>query len=187
MTALQQIVEGIKNLFTWILIVAPWEQAVRVRFGSRVTLLHAGVHLRLPFFDRVYRQSIRRRLGIIRPQTITTNDGKVLTLSGVLGFSIVDLLKLYDTLEHAQDTVDAEVASSISTYCSGVTLEECRPRQIEEYVRGDVHLEKYGLAGQEFFVTSFAVVRTYRLITGDLPAYNYGRFLDTQDAESRSA
>lgn len=49
----------------WV-VVAPWEQAVRVRLGKHLSVLNAGVHLKLPFADLVYLQSVRLRISGIR-------------------------------------------------------------------------------------------------------------------------
>ena len=91
MESLHQLLQQIGRMFVWLVIVAPWEQAIRVRLGRRVRLLPAGAYLVIPFIDRVYRQTIRRRLSIIPPQTLTTRDGKSVTLGSAVGYSIVDL------------------------------------------------------------------------------------------------
>ena len=66
---IREILSIIGDLFTWIVIVAPWEQALRIRLGKRVKLCKAGCYLRIPFIDRIYRQSIRRRLSYFQTQT----------------------------------------------------------------------------------------------------------------------
>lgn len=179
MNTLQQLLHTIGRLFVWLIIVAPWEQALRIRMGKHVCLLAAGVHLRIPFVDRVYRQSTRRRMGIIRPQTLTTLDGKTIVLSGALGYAIEDLKKLYDSLDDAQDTNESEVASRLAEYVAVNKLPDCTPQQLENHVRDAMELTAYGLSGQQFFITSYAIVRTYRLITGEFPAWNHGGVLNT--------
>jgi hypothetical protein len=162
---------------TWFVIVAPWEQAIRVRLGKRVALLTAGFYLRIPFVDRVFKQSVRRRLTNIRPQTLTTRDGRVITCAAALGYSIGDMRKLYDTLESAQDTIESEAATLIARFVGEHDYAECRMGELEKFVSGALDLAQYGLEGQEFYLTSFATARTYRLITGDLPSWNHGGVL----------
>ena len=115
-------------------------------------------------------------MSIIRPQTLT-RDGQTITLSGALGYSIADMRQLFDTLDDAEDTIEAEVSSKIAKAVA--TVDECTQKSIEEFVRRSMDLKRYGLEGQEFSLTSFAVVPTFRVITGELPSGNWGSALDT--------
>lgn len=173
------------EMLAWFVVVAPWEQAIRVRLGKHTTKLHAGIYLRIPFVDRVFKQSIRRRLSIIRAQTLTTADGKVITCAGALGFAIGDLEKLYDTLESPNDTLENEVAAIISRFIGGAPLKDCTSPKLEEYVRENLDLTRYGLIGQEFYTTSFATAKTYRFVTGDMSVWSHDRSMK-MDEESRN-
>ena len=73
------------------------------------------VHFRIPIFDKFYVQSTRLRVLITSRQTLMTRDGKTVTLSGMPGYSIVDVMMLHQTLYHAEDTLlfsDSELAIS---------------------------------------------------------------------------
>ena len=91
---------------------------------------------------------------------------------GAVGYEITDLKRLYNTVESPNDTIECEVASLIVDYIGGQTQSECTVAGLEKYVMNAMDLGKYGLGGQEFYVTSMAVARTYRLITGDMPGWN---------------
>lgn len=174
------------QILSWFVVVTPWEQALRVRGGRHVRFLDAGIYLKIPLFDRVFKQSIRRRLHNIRTQTLTTNDNRVITYSGALGYSVADLKKLYDNLESATDTIETEASAKVAHYISTHKFEECTPSAIEEYVLKNIDLQKYGLAGQEFYTTSCATARTYRLITGDIPCWNHDNPLCMADDTKHS-
>lgn len=172
-------IRQIGRLFNWVFIVAPWEQALRIRLGKRVHKLGPGIYCRIPFVDRVYRQSIRRRITIIRPQTLTTQDGKTLTIASSLAYSIGDLEKLFDTLESPTASIDAEVASLVAGFISSHNLADCLPPSIEEHIAGALDLGQYGLSEQKFRVMSFVVVKTYRFVMGELPTWSHGKQIDT--------
>lgn len=176
---IRELFHAIGRMFAWFVSVAPWEQALRVRFGRHVRLLGPGFYVRFPFVDRVYRQSVRRRLSIIRPQTVTTKDGKAISLSGSVGYSVSDLRQLYNTLHDASDTIEAEVCAKVSDYVARHTLDECTPSVLEAHVRSTLDLERYGLDAKEFYISNFAVVRTFRLITGEFHAWSRGDGIDT--------
>lgn len=61
MSFIQNILALLGRLVSWWFVVLPWEQAVRVRAGSRVRLYGAGLHFRVPFIDYVWLQNTRRR------------------------------------------------------------------------------------------------------------------------------
>jgi hypothetical protein len=183
MTSLHLLIQKIGNLLTWIIVVAPWEQAIRVRLGKHVRLLHAGTHLRLPIIDRIYRQTIRPRTFAVRPQVLTTDDGITINLNGAIGLQIVDLCKMFNTLDDAFDTIEARTCSVVAEYITTHALSECRPALIEQHVMNVIDLQQYGLADFSFRLQNFAVVKTYRLISGDLPTWHRGTTLTTNHAD----
>lgn len=162
------LIQQLARALTWFFTVAPWEQALLVRFGKQTKVLGAGIYLRIPFVDRIFKQSVRRRINTIKAQTLTTSDGKVVTCSGAVGYQIGDLGKLYNTLESANMTIENEVSGIIAAYIGSRSLSECRSRELEAFVANKLDLSKYGLEGQEFYVQSFATSKTYRLITGEI-------------------
>lgn len=180
---ISELLHQLSRLLVWFVVVAPWEQALRVRLGKRVQLLGAGTYFAIPFFDRIYRQSIRRRLATIPPQALTTRDRHSITVGGAVGYVIDDLRRLYDTLHDADGTIDASVSAMISEYVATHDLTECTPLSIEECVRGQLDLSQYGLGSQEFYVTNFVACRTYRLINGEIRSWSYGSKLNTENAD----
>lgn len=162
----------VSTVLTWCVVVAPWEQALRIRRGKQVKLLTAGIYLRIPFIDRVYRQSVRCRSSVIPAQTITTRDKQVVTCVGTIRFSIDDLLKLFDTLEAPNDTIENEAASLVTRFVESHDLHQITAMDLEAYVETHLDLKQYGLAGKEFRLISFAAAKTYRFITGDLHLWN---------------
>ena len=166
------IIEILKRLFTWWIVVSPWEQAVRVRLGTKVSLLEAGFYLKIPFFDKLYIQSTRRRVIVLSPQTLTTKDGKIVTVASAVSFSVENLMVFYNTIETPNDTIRGIVSALVSEYIGDRNIIDCNINDMEDYVMDKMDLSYYGLSGQEFFVTSFAVTKSYRLITGDLGAYS---------------
>ncbi len=168
---LYDIFSKLTNLFTWFFVVAPWEQAIRIRLGNHSGLLKAGVYVRIPFVDRIFQQSIRYRLNMIRPQTLTTLDGKIVTCASAIGFYISDLYKLYNSVEQPNDTVESEVSGMIADYIGRHKLSECSFLELQKFIIEKLDIHKYGLEGTAFYITSFAATKTYRLITGDIPSW----------------
>lgn len=178
---LKDILYELKKLFMWWVTIAPWESALRVRWGKHVTTLEPGVHLRIPYADRVYRQSVRLRVCNLPPQTLTTLDGHTVTLQGMLGYEIFDIETLYETLHHAEDTITNIACSSLAQYIGTHTREDCTPGNIETAANELIDLEQYGVGGTHITITTFAFVKTYRLITGSGELYTSGDSLSTSE------
>lgn len=177
--ALRQFFRGFR---CWT-VVSPWEQALRVRLGKRVTLLDAGWHWKLPLFDLIYLQSVRLRISPINKQTLSASTGEVVTLAGALGYRIEDIQLLYSSIHHAEDTVCSLTRARIAEYVSTHTLTECHPEKLQNELNRALGLEQFGLADARIYITEFAVVRTYRLI-GDYSEYSWGKRLATDVAST---
>lgn len=168
---IQQLSDLLKQLFQWWVTVAPWEQAVRVRFGKTTHLLGPGIHLNLPIIDSVYLQPIRVRAQHIFQQTITTKDGKAVSLASSLQFSITDLLTVYEKVHNAHDLLEQKVQSIVSQTVYSKSLNDLSPEIIEKNLINSLDLSQFGLTVHGFSITSFAVVKTYRLVNGDMGSY----------------
>lgn len=165
---------------SWWFIVEPWEQAVRVRLGNRVQLFGPGPHMKVPFFDVLYKQNNRRRVSGIPLQTLTTKDDIPLTVHGSIGYKIADVLKLHMTLQDAEESVRQEVLGCITKYVVETNAVDCRPATIIAHVVATLDLKKYGLDDVEFFLNGYVSnVPTYRLIQDSMVGYMGSTSLST--------
>ena len=171
---LQQAVGGaMTELFSWLVkfiqefrllvVVLPWERAIRVRCGNRVTTLEPGVHTKIPFFDEIHVINTRLRIATTGAQTLTTADGHTLTIAVALGFKIDDPIRAMLRM-HAPETSCAALASSVvADLVSTAERALLRVHDVEECVR--TLLAKEGGYTFEFVrVTDFAYARTFRLL-----------------------
>lgn len=182
MDGIRQLFEAIRSALTWWITVAPWEQAIRVRFGKKVKLLGSGMHVKFPIIDRIYRQSTRLRVITVPDQTLTTQDGKPLTLALNLGFRIDDLLKLYNNLHDAHGTLCTIVAGEAGDFVARNFSRDVLPSTLADHLSGIVS-ERFadcGLSEVSISIQTFAFVRTYRFITGEGQKWGHsGEDLDT--------
>jgi len=163
MTWLSQIFGMFKTFQCWITI-APWESALRVRCGRSAVPLGPGVHPRVPFIDRIFVQAVRLRPIFDTGQTIATKDGRVLTVSFVIYYSIRDMLTMYQTVSNPESMLIGRVQGVISRVVTSTRSEDLTPGTIEAAVTADLNVVDWGLGEVKLEVTTFAYVRTYRLI-----------------------
>lgn len=168
MNIVEQIRQLLSQLFQWWVTVTPWQQCVRVRCGKHATLLTAGMHWKLPVLDTIYLQPVRLRAQYIEPQTVTTADGRSISLSVAVHYRIADLLKLYNTIHNQSDTISQTTQGEVAGYVSGFELGSLNKASLELYLTETLHqrIDPFGLEVVEVQVTNFAVVKTYRLISG---------------------
>lgn len=185
MNALIQLIARFWAWFIWWFTVLPWEHALRIRLGKHVTEFEAGLHFRIPYVDVVFRQTTRLQFVTMEPQTVTTQDGKTVTFAGVFGYVIEDLYKLYSTMQSIDTTIQSKVQGALAQYISTHPINECTPDMIEQAVVNELDISQYGLMQPELAITTYAVVRTYRLILDEHALYSTGQ--GTNNAEHASA
>jgi hypothetical protein len=184
----QNVLDFVKHVLQWWFIVEPWEQAVRVRFGKDVKLFNGGAHFRIPFFDTVYVQNTRRRLISMGSQTVTTKDRKLVTIHSTLGFTIVDILRLQQTLHDAEGTVMQHVTTRLAQDIAIHELKDCAPAEVIVRVGAALGLEQYGLGNLEFALTSYVSdIRTIRLINDSSAPWIGGMPLNTRGSVGTSS
>jgi regulator of protease activity HflC (stomatin/prohibitin superfamily) len=167
-TWLTQLLGSIGKPFQWWVVIAAWEAGLLVRLGKTTKLLSPGIHFRIPFLDRVYSQSVRLRIMTTTNQTMATSDGKVVTVSFAVQFAISDLVKLYHEVANPEHTLLNFVLAKSAKYISAHASTDLRPGDIEESINKEIsELNAWGLNQLQAFVTGFAFVRTYRLLSND--------------------
>ena len=165
MTWFTQILESFTQIFRWWVVVAPWEAGLLVRLGKKAKVLGPGIHFRIPFLDRVYVQSTRLRTATTTGHTLTTKDGKALTISFAVQFSVADIEKLYMSLAQPEHTIITICEGHVVKIVANLDSHDLTAEQIGEAVT--VKIPDYGLDDVKMFVTAIAFARTYRIISNE--------------------
>ncbi len=163
-----QLFEWIAKLFRELkilVIILPWERAVRVRLGKYVVTWGAGWYLKLPFIDSVHMLNARLRIANTDTQTLTTSDGHALTVACAVGFCIADPAAAMQRLQFPEQSCAMLAASTVADIVTRTPRAELLPRALEQHVLDAV---KAGTAGCDFEfvrVITFAYARTIRLLS----------------------
>lgn len=180
MNIVYQLLQFLQTVLTWWFVVEPWEAAIRTRFGKHITVFGPGAHFRIPYFDHIYVQNVRRRAMSLGMHTMTTSDGETLTVSGSLGYRITDVLKLHQALNDAESTIIQEVQGLLSKYVATHTATDCTPEVLMSEVNKVLPLDRYGLGETDFFLQGYvAKIPAFRLIQEGLGGYAGGISLNT--------
>lgn len=166
MTQLLQLISDFFRQFIVWVIVEPWEQCIRTRAGKHVKRLKPGFHFRIPVLDQIHKKAARRRNTLINTQTLTTADGKTLVINASLGWSITDIQKLYETMDHPDDTLIQEAATVLADHVLGKNAAEIKPEAMNKAVTDALRetFAGYGLGDVQVRVTDFAYIRAFRIM-----------------------
>lgn len=164
MELINQIITFIKQLFDWWFLVMPWEQAVFVRAGNKTKVLDGGIYFKFPFLDKVFIQTKRMRMIDVAIQTVTTKDGKTITIKSAVGYSINDVFKLYNTISHPEISLCSIVMGKVTEHIRNNNSLDITPHKVEQEVSNSFNSTDYGLTGFTFTITTWAEVKTFRLI-----------------------
>lgn len=171
MTWLTELLDRFTQAFQWFFILQPWEQALRVRAGKKIRKYEGGIHFKVPYIDFIFKQNTRFRVSAVPAQNVDTLDGNAMTISGSLGYRVVDLTPLYILLHTADETLGQKVQRCVCEYIEARNREDITPTDMMECVTEKLKFGQYGLEDVEFIVTDMVQVKTLRLIMGDLDKY----------------
>ena len=161
---LSQILSSLAQPLKWWIVIAPWEGGLRIRLGKVAGELGPGIHFRIPFLDRLYVQSLQLRLISDNGQTMTTSDGKVVTVAMGIEYGIGNLLRVYEMLANPETVLMYRVQGIIADHVTAVTASVLSPQTIEQAVTDNITVDEWGMDRLRLHITSFAFVRCYRLL-----------------------
>lgn len=149
----------------WWIVIASWEQGVRIRLGRNPTRLDPGLHLRIPFVDRIYVQATRTRVLVAENQSLSTKDGKVYTVSIGIRFRINDVVKLYEAMAQPEGVIACDAMSRVAQHIFTRQSKDVDPSALEDAINDNMPAFA-GLDSVRVNVTGFCQSRCYRMITG---------------------
>lgn len=75
-------------------IVRPWQRGIVERLGKYSRTLNSGLHIIVPFFEKLDRVDMREQVVDIPPQEVITKDNVVVTVDAVVYYEATDPVKL---------------------------------------------------------------------------------------------
>ena len=161
------LTKALARPFYWWVVVAPWEQGLRVRLGKTAKALHPGWHFKIPFFDRVYVQSVRSRTMSRQNATATTKDGKSVVFSLAIHFAVADIKQLFDSLSTPEATLAAKATAVAATHISEHERADISTTSLGQEITSNLGMDGVGLSDIVVEVFMLADVRAYRFISAE--------------------
>ena len=131
MNWLTQILSAFGKPFQWWVIIAPWEQGIRIRGGKKKVLLRSGVHFRIPFWDRIYVQNVRRRIVADTNKLLMSRDRKTFCVSTAIEFAVINIEKLYHSATNIETMLAERAAAALVIWTHNHDASEITPTGLE--------------------------------------------------------
>ena len=161
-----QIVDFLKSIGSSILpwvVVDQWQQAVVLRFGKFHRTLDPGIHGVIPLMEFPVVQSVVTTTTALKPQSVTTKDGRIVTAEAVVRWSVSDVrtytVDIWDASNVIVDSAQGAIADALRL--SGMDDPELGKRILHETRRA---LTRFGIKVESVTLTTLAPVKVIRLI-----------------------
>lgn len=160
------VLRAMSKPLKWWVVIAEWEQGIRIRLGKNSTLLSPGIHFRIPWLDRIYVQSDRLRTMTNSGITCRSRDNKTVVFGLAMHFAIANVKQLYMTLDDPEQTIRAYAIDQALKFIEVSNAADITTGALEKAVTFcDDRVAGWGLRDLSFTVTTMAVVRAYRLLS----------------------
>lgn len=141
----------------------------RWRPEAKVSILQPGFHVYWPVVTEVEEYPVKRQSVVLSPQVVTTTDGFEVLVSGLLVYSIDDLIKLQAETWDPEDTIREIALSGVHDVCCRQSLDYLRAEQgkkLDTLLRQEVRkdLAEYGVQVIKVTLTTMARTQVARVV-----------------------
>lgn len=162
------IIQFIK-LFQFWTVIQPWQAGLRLRMGKFNKVLTPGPHWMLPFnIDAIQSDAVVIETMRLKPQSLTTKDGKSIVISSVVTFDIEDIRKFVLEVEGRNTIIEDSGYGATSTFVREHTWEELSAMKDIGNELGKVVrrlCKRYGVNVITVQLVDFTQCRSIRLMT----------------------
>lgn len=140
-----------------------WEPA------AKVSILEPGFHIFWPLVTAVEQYPVKRQSVALVPQVVTTTCGAEVLVSGLLVYSISDLIKIQAETWDPEETIREIALSGIHDVCCRQSLQWLRDEQgkkLDTALRAEVRkdLAEYGVTVIKVTLTTMARTQVVRVV-----------------------
>ncbi len=166
--------EWIKELLTlfwdylkfWILVNS-YEEAIVLRKGRYLKTLSAGLYLKWPFFDYALEVYIMPDTMDIDPISITTGDGKTITIGLMVEYIVVDTKKYKIETNDAYTNMKDLARGEMSDYLEDLHWEDIKKKTTKNALKRKLqeHYIEMGVEIRELKFTHKAESKVFRFFS----------------------
>lgn len=161
------------RFFQFFQVVDQWERGVVLRLGRFHREIGPGLAWIVPLFvDRVWTITVVADPEKLEEQTLTTEDGKVVTLRAVVTFRVVDVRKALLDVTTVKRSLEDACSGEIGRLVSEERLENLTAKRFWTKLTKACHERgaEWGIAIERVQLSDIAVSKNFRLWSGHAPA-----------------
>jgi regulator of protease activity HflC (stomatin/prohibitin superfamily) len=157
------------TLFQFWTVLEPYQRGVRIRLGRWVVELGPGLHFVIPLrVDNCIVENVVIETMRLKPQSLTTRDGKSIVVSSVVTFTIEDIRKFLLEVEGRNTIIEDSGYGATSNFVmhrswSELNAMEDVGNELAKVVRRQC--KRYGVNVLTVQVVDFIQCRSIRLMT----------------------
>lgn len=160
---------GAVNLFRFWVVLNAFEQGIILRLGEFHEEVGPGFHWRLPFrIDELLWLNTRKKSSDSWEMSLTSNDGKNITISFDLIVEVYDVKKALLTLDEwvkvAYTCSKIVLSNMVESNTSHVIMLQSFSKKVHAAI--DTALAEFGVRVTHFGLTDKAFTKSYRVFTG---------------------
>lgn len=160
---------SIIKIFQFTMVVHAWQKGIRLRLGKFQAILHPGLHFYFPFWiDKILTENVATETMRVKPQSVTTKDGKSVVVSAVVTFRIEDIRTFLLDVEGRNNVVEDCTYGPIANYVMKRDWPElCALESLDNEFTKVVRRQakKYGVDVLSVQIIDFVQCRPLHLIT----------------------
>jgi regulator of protease activity HflC (stomatin/prohibitin superfamily) len=168
---INRIFDKILALLPELAMVEPTEMGARITMGHRYRIIGPGVYLLWPLIQRVIRMDVITQVVDLAPQTIRTQDGYDLVVSGAIRYHISDIEKALFAVQDLDKALSTLALGVILEYVKSKTMLECEDIEAvkKELRKGLAEAASgWGVKVEMVCLTDLGKVRSIRLFGDNL-------------------
>jgi len=135
-----RIFDFIADVWEWFIpfvVIDVYEMGVVLRFGKPVRVIEPGLRWLIPFgIETCKYETVVRQTSYLDPQSLTSMDGKLVTISAILVYRISDIQKFLCEIDDGE--------TDVQNMCYGI-ISEC----VEDTVWDEIRNKKFNITVQD--------------------------------------
>ena len=160
-TLLQEFWQQLSPIF----IVNMWENALHLRFGKFHDIKQPGLHIKIPFFDSVWHQTVVTQSLHLHPQSITSLDYRNIVVRAIVRYDICDTFLFLTKLAHPTDVLVDTTGAMIREIIEERNWDDLVDIENELTEKIGKKLSEWGINIERVTLTDLAEIDSIRLIS----------------------